>query len=302
MVQETATKRKERKEQVLRKEPKKMNFKFNEQMKSTLSVLTLSVLLGLLLGIAIVSVTRKVIDRYNHSEFQVLDRVNRNDKSFTQGFAIDGNWVYESSGGYGRSYIEKYDKYNSINKIRRNLPPEVFAEGLTVVDDLLYVLTWKSQQAYIYDKEDLRLIRTLNYDGEGWGITYDGVNLIISDGSDTIKYVDKDTFKTVRTINVRKNRKSVRNLNELEYYNGYLFANQWRTNLLFVIEPRAGKVLTSINLKDLQKESASSSKESVANGVAIDFNENKLWLTGKEWKYRYQIRTTINGYSRSISF
>ena len=164
-----------------------------------------------------------------------------------------------------------------------------FAEGLTDWKNTLVQLTWQSHIALVYDRATFRLLRTLHYDGEGWGLTHDTKSLILSDGTPTLRFFDPDTFKELRRITVKDHRKPITNLNELEFIHGEIYANVWHTDRIARISPVNGRVLGWIDLKGLMPRDQLSSDEAVLNGIAFDAQRDLLFVTGKLWPKVFEI-------------
>jgi glutamine cyclotransferase len=220
-------------------------------------------------------ITPKVVKSFPHSN-----------TSFTQGLIVIDDIFYESSGLYGKSSLRKVDKYTGklINSI--NLDPNYFGEGLTIIGDNLYQLTWKAGVLFIYSKDTLEKKSELYYEGEGWGLTFNGIDLILSDGSNVLKVLNPKTLELVRTIDVFDEDKSVFNLNELEYIDTEIWANVWQSNKIACINPSTGRVTRWIDLSQIDE---SIGLDDVLNGIAWDKNNNKIYVTGKLWKRVYEI-------------
>ncbi|MGI1678375.1 MAG: glutaminyl-peptide cyclotransferase [Cellvibrionaceae bacterium] len=230
---------------------------------------------------------------------QVLDQQPHDTESFTQGFVRDDNFFYESSGQYSASYISKYparsiadnDLKTSANEvIKVNLPRNIFAEGLTLFNDNLYLITWKKGRAYQLDKNTLNPIKTFRYNGEGWGLTHNSHSLIMSDGSHLLRYYTPGTFTLEKTLSVQLNNKPLKDLNELEFHNGIIWANKWHSDAIYGIEEKSGKVVTIINCQNLKAiATTKDNSENVLNGIAYDAGNKGLWVTGKYWHSRFLI-------------
>ena len=208
------------------------------------------------------------------------------------GFAmIDSNTIIESSGLYGKSFIQKYNfpKTGEMKSKKVKLDDALFGEGLCILNNHVYVLTWKSKQGFKYQLSNLKKIDTFNYDFEGWGITTDGTHLIISDGTYTIRYLDPKTYKMVRKINVKFNGTPVHYLNELEYVNGYILANIWLSHTIAIIDPKSGHVIRALNLSDLAGFITKTNDNQVLNGIAYHPQTGHLLVTGKEWPIMFEI-------------
>ncbi len=202
---------------------------------------------------------------------------------FTQGlFQDDNNNFYISSGRYNQSTLI-YQQPHKI--IRYSLPPQFFAEGLTVVDDKIFLLTWKEKTLFVFDKKTLKLINKLSYNGEGWGLTHNESSFIMSNGSNTLYFRDKETFEIEHTIKV----KGLDKINELEYINGIIWANRWLDDNIYAIDANSGCVVQSIDLSSLRTKSVKPNNKNVVNGIAYDKDKNGLWVTGKLWNHRFLI-------------
>jgi glutamine cyclotransferase len=167
---------------------------------------------------------------------------------------------------------------------------QYFAEGLAPWGSTLIQLTWQSHIAFVYDRFSFRLLRTLHYDGEGWGLTEDGKDLIESDGSATLRFFDPQTFHEVRRIVVKDHGSQVTQLNELEYIHGQVYANVWHTDRIARIAPTTGQVLGWIDLAGLLAPNERSDPEAVLNGIAYDAAHDRLFVTGKLWPKLFEIK------------
>lgn len=224
-------------------------------------------------------------------QYTVLEKDVHDPGIFTQGFVLDEGWFYESSGHYGRSFVLRYPENGEGPgpEQRLALPRNIFAEGITIVGDQLYVLSWKAGKAWTLDKNSFQLIDEYRYGGEGWGLTHDGEQLIFSDGTDVLRFYSHD-FELLDTRKVQLNGKPVTRLNELEYHDGMIWANQWQSNTIYAISAENGHVQATVELDELQQESATRSGESVLNGIAYDEKRDAFWITGKYWRNRYLLR------------
>ncbi|MGQ9473787.1 MAG: glutaminyl-peptide cyclotransferase, partial [Candidatus Caldatribacteriaceae bacterium] len=168
------------------------------------------------------------------------------------------------------------------------LSPEYFAEGLTAYGDKLIQLTWKSQKAFLYDRKSLQRVSELHYSYEGWGITFDGKDLIVSDGSATLRFLDPESFEEKREITVHVQEREIVNLNELEYIEDKIYAKVWHEDVILIVCPQTGKVCGWIDCTSLQD--ANKKYENVLNGIAYDNQNGTLLITGKRWCNVYRIR------------
>jgi glutamine cyclotransferase len=208
--------------------------------------------------------------------------------AFTQGLVYDGEALYEGTGHYGKSSLRKVDL--ETGRVLENLAlnRRQFGEGVTLLDDKLYQLTWKSGVCLVYDKKTLRGIGTLRYRGEGWGLTHDGKHLIVSDGTNLLRFVDPKTFRVVRTLRVTERGRPVDQLNELEYVNGTIYANRWYRDYILCISPKTGEVTAWIDCTELWPMNQRP-RESVLNGIAYDADTGHLLVTGKNWPKLFEI-------------
>jgi len=235
-----------------------------------------------------VSLRAEVVDY----QYEILETVSHDPSTFTQGLVINNEWLYESSGHYGKSYLQKINL--NTNKIvdRLKLPSDVFAEGLTIFNEHLYLLSWKQGKAWVIKPDSFELVKTFNYSGEGWGLSHNKEFLIVSDGSHVIRLFDANSFELKGTLTVKENGTLVKSLNELEYVDGIIWANIWRQSRIVGIDINTGDVVASLDLSKLQRQSGSNTTDSVLNGIAYDASKNAFWVTGKYWKDRYLIKIT----------
>jgi glutamine cyclotransferase len=220
--------------------------------------------------------------------FKVVAVYPHDAAAFTQGLAIEAGRLYEGTGQYGASTVRRVDLASGRPDKQRALGPRYFGEGIAILNGALYQLTWQNGVVVIYDLDTFEVERSVQYDGEGWGLTHDGRELIMSDGSATIRFRDPQSFSVTREIEVRSNGVPVTRLNELEYVDGEIWANIWYDDRIARISPADGKVLGFIDLATLYPQSARSS-EAVLNGIAYDAAAKRLFVTGKNWPQLYEI-------------
>lgn len=208
--------------------------------------------------------------------------------AFTQGLLYDGGALYESTGHYGRSRLRRVEI--ATGKVLNEVPLDsrFFAEGIAAVGDEIYLLTWKEGVAIVFDKETLEEKRRIAYQGEGWGLTYDGRHLIQSDGSDTLLFRDPATFNIVRTLKVTDGGQPLGYVNELEYIDGQIYANVWYSDRIARINPQTGQVTSWLNLAPLRPPL--SDREAVLNGIAYDQAGGRIFVTGKLWPRLFEIQ------------
>lgn len=221
--------------------------------------------------------------------YKVVNTYPHDTEAFTQGLYIEDGILYESTGLNGRSKVKKIDLKSGEVIKSRNMQDKFFGEGLTVVDDKIYQITWRTKTGFVYNKESLEILRTFSYKTQGWGITYDGKYLIISDGSDTLYFMHPKNFVVVGTLEVYDDNGKVSKLNELEYIDGKIYANIWGEDLIAIINPKTGNVNSWIDLSGLLNEKDKKGKEDVLNGIAYDPDTKRLFVTGKFWPKIYEI-------------
>jgi glutaminyl-peptide cyclotransferase len=224
--------------------------------------------------------------------YQIVRAYPHDATAFTQGLQYVDGIFYEGTGLNGRSSIRKVKLETGEVLEKRDVPAQYFGEGITVWKSDLIELTWQSQVAFVYDKGTLQPRRTFTYVGEGWGLTHDGANLIMSDGTDRLRLLDPATFVERRRIWVTDGDLPVRNLNELEYVKGEILANIWQTDYIARIAPD-GHVQGWIDLSGLLSPSESRTVQAsggVLNGIAYDAGKDRLFVTGKLWPKVFEIK------------
>ncbi|HEX2497865.1 MAG TPA: glutaminyl-peptide cyclotransferase [Actinomycetes bacterium] len=212
--------------------------------------------------------------------------------AFTQGLAYVNGTLYEATGsaGVGPSSLRRVDLATGAVQARHDLAGEDFGEGIAVVGDRIIQLTWQSQTGFVYDRATLRPLGTFRYPGEGWGLAYDGRRLIMSDGTDRLRFLDPTTFVEVGSVLVRDAGRPVDQLNELEYIDGQVYANVWQTDRIVRIDPATGQVTAVIDLAGLLPAAdRESGQVDVLNGIAYDAAGDRLFVTGKLWPKLYEI-------------
>ena len=210
--------------------------------------------------------------------------------AFTQGLVFHRGYIYEGTGIAGQSSIRKVELKTGRVLKSQYLAAEHFGEGITIRRNRLIQLTWQSHTGFVYDLQSFRLLQTFSYPWEGWGITYDGNHLIVSDGTAVLRFLDSRTYKMVRQVEVRDRGKNLPNINELEYVKGEIYANVWGTDYIVRISPRTGRVLGWIDLRDLYHYVGVGRNIDVLNGIAYDAKDDRLFVTGKYWPNLFEIR------------
>jgi len=224
------------------------------------------------------------------SGYRVVKSYPHDRTAFTQGLEYHDGFLYEGTGIVGRSSLRKIDLETGRVLQSFDVPPPFFGEGITVLNQQIFELTWQSQTGFIYDKSSFRIIRSFNYSGEGWGMTNDGKQIYMSDGTSQIRVWDPATLKEVRRVTVKDGSREVTALNELEFVRGEILANVWQTDRIARISPADGKVLGWIDLSGILPRDDRPGVESVLNGIAYDAAGDRLFITGKLWPKLFEIK------------
>nr|WP_321410405.1 glutaminyl-peptide cyclotransferase [uncultured Carboxylicivirga sp.] len=211
--------------------------------------------------------------------------IPHNTSLFTQGLEFNKGVLFESAGRYGESSVTKINHITGEITSQVKVDPNIFAEGLTIIDDTIFVLTWKEGLLLQLDS-NLKEIEKKAYSHEGWGLCNDGFSFIASDGSDKIYFMDPKSLEVINQVTVYNHQETVLMLNELEWINGYLVANVWGKEYLVVIDPDTGKVLYQIDFSEIIEKYHLEGKGTL-NGLAFDKESNKLYFTGKNWPYYF---------------
>jgi glutaminyl-peptide cyclotransferase len=232
-------------------------------------------------------------------KYQIIAERSHKTSLFTQGLFIKDGAFYESTGLYGKSSLVTYPvaepastwaKLSSGFTKKQTLPENYFAEGLALVDKKVYQLTWHEGVVFVYDHSTLAPLYTLAYKGEGWGLTSNGKQLIRSDGSDVLFFHDTEKFSLLKTLHVTLNQQPLNQLNELEYFDGFIWANVWHDNRILKINPDTGRVVGILDLSSTIEALKLKDSESVLNGIAYDFDKKAVWVTGKQWPKMFLLK------------
>jgi len=224
--------------------------------------------------------------------YEIVETYPHDPKAFLQGLVwVDDMW-YEGTGLYGESTLRKVNPQTGEVIKQIAIDDALFGEGITIFGDKIYQLTWKAKRGFIYDKESFELLDEFTYPTEGWGITHDGERLIMSDGTPTIYFWNPATLEEIGSISVTKQGEPVGNLNELEYIDGLIYANQWQTPFIHIINPETGVVEGSITIErdDLLTPADIDGPIDVLNGIAYDAATDRLFVTGKLWPKIFEIK------------
>ncbi len=221
--------------------------------------------------------------------FRIINSYPHDANAFTQGLIFHDGALYEGTGLYGRSSLRKVALATGQVEQIHHLGAGFFGEGIAICQGRLYQLTWQSRIGFIYEPRTFRKIGSFAYDTEGWGLTCDGRQLIMSDGTNLLRFLDLKTMGVVRTLAVKAEGGPLANLNELEYVKGEIYANIWNADLIARISPRSGRVLGWIDLSGLRAMLGNSGRPEALNGIAYDEKGDRLFVTGKLWPKIFQI-------------
>ena len=221
--------------------------------------------------------------------YKVKNKWPHSNKAYTQGLEFSDGFLYEGTGQYGESMLFKIDLQKNEIVQSLNLPSDVFGEGITILSDKIFQLTWRSNLGYVYGKSTFNRLYEFNYPTEGWGLCNNGKELIMSDGTETIYFLDAEYFQEIRKIQVYNDKGPVKNLNELEYINGEIYANIYGSDLIVAIDPEKGKVKKQIDLSGILDKSKVKDPIDVLNGIAWNANTKQLIVTGKWWPEFFEI-------------
>ncbi|HET7114602.1 MAG TPA: glutaminyl-peptide cyclotransferase [Pyrinomonadaceae bacterium] len=222
--------------------------------------------------------------------YQIVNVWPHDPNAFTQGLVfLDGKMI-ESTGQEGRSSLRNVELETGKILKKVDVPEPYFAEGIALLNNKIYQLTWQHQRGFIYDAQSFQKVGEFDYDGEGWGLATDGHSLILSDGSNRIRFLNPDSFQVTKTIAVVDGKVPVRELNELEFVNGEIYANIWHEDRIAAINPQTGRVTAWIDLTGLLQPGDVQDPEAVLNGIAYDQSSSRLFVTGKLWPRVFEIK------------
>ena len=222
--------------------------------------------------------------------YEVVNTFPHDSQAFTQGLIFQDGQFIESTGLERHSTLRRVEPQTGKVLQKVDVPPYFFAEGMTLFGGKIYQLTWKGEKGFIYDPKTFDKTGEFKYTGEGWGLTHDADSLILSDGSDEIRFLDPNTYQVKRTISVADAGESVVEINELEYVKGEIYANVWHENRIARIDPSNGHVKGWIDLTGLLKPGEVTDEEAVLNGIAYDAQGDRLFVTGKLWPKIFEIK------------
>ena len=225
--------------------------------------------------------------------YRIVNRYPHNIASFTQGLEFHEGVLYEGTGRNGRSMLSKLDLESGEVLQSKRLASRYFGEGISIVGRRIFQLTWQSNIVFVYDLETFDTLTSFYHPTEGWGLTWDGEQLILSDGSATLQFIDPETFQVQRKVEVTLEGRPIRNLNELEFINGEVLANVWMTNEIVRVDPATGNINSVVNLTGLMQETTTGGSDGVLNGIAWLPGQTpetgRLFVTGKLWADLFEI-------------
>jgi glutaminyl-peptide cyclotransferase len=224
--------------------------------------------------------------------YKVVNSYPHDPDAFTQGLFFHDGFLFEGTGLRGRSSIRKVEIETGKVVQQVDLPADVFGEGISQWGDRLIGITWTEQTAYVLDLKSFKLWRKFSYPGEGWGLTHSDKELVMSDGSAELRFLDPNTFKELRRVRVTADGKPVDQLNELEWVEGEVLANVWMSDRIARIDPKTGRVTGWIDLRGLLPDNQRPNADAVLNGIAYDARKKRLFVTGKLWPKLFEIQLT----------
>ena len=245
--------------------------------------------LGLLISLAVAINLMTVAYAQQTHGYKVTATMPQPRDTFVQGLQIVDGQLYVGTGQYGKSRLLRYNMADGTLDSEKLLDRSLFGEGITVLNDKIYQLTWKSRIALVYNKTDFKGINWFRLPGEGWGITNNTKMLIYSDGSDKLHFLSPQTLRISHSITVSENGKNINHLNELEWINGKIWANIWTSNRIVIIDPDSGNITASVDLAGLLPDNERRPNTDVLNGIAQNLDDGTIWVTGKYWPRLYQI-------------
>jgi glutamine cyclotransferase len=228
--------------------------------------------------------------------FTITNQFPHDTSTYTEGLEFYDHNLYESGGQYGNSKLVSVDLNTGKDIKKIPLEKKYFGEGITILNNKIYQMTWKEKTCFVYDAKTFAKLKTFSYDGEGWGMTNNGKQIIMSDGSNNLTFRDPETFKVLSIVGVTDNNGPVANINELEYINGYILANVWQTDVIIKIDPESGRVLGKADFSGTKEKyfPEALDKAEVLNGIAYDSTTKRLFITGKYWPKIFEVKGLTN--------
>jgi len=222
--------------------------------------------------------------------YEVVNTYPHDPAAFTQGLIFQDGALIESTGLERHSTLRRVELQTGKVLQKTDVPPYFFAEGLTLFGGKIYQLTWKGEKGFVYDPQTFQKTGEFTYTGEGWGLTHDADSLILSDGTNRIRFLDPATYKVKRTISVLDGDRPLEEINELEYVRGEILANVWHDDRIARIDPQTGRINGWVDMSGLLKPGEVTDEEAVLNGIAYDEQGDRLFVTGKLWPKIFEVR------------
>ncbi|MCW3997656.1 MAG: glutaminyl-peptide cyclotransferase [Candidatus Bathyarchaeota archaeon] len=263
---------------------KMVNNILKKQLQTTILILIIAVTSSVIVFVILNGTSQQTPVNYT---YEILESYSHDQTAFTQGLEFDNGFLFEGTGLYNQSTLRKVELETGTVLESISLPEQYFGEGITIFNNRIIQLTWRSQKGFVYEKDSFELLSDFSYPTEGWGITNDGFQLIMSDGTSTLFFLNPETYETVKQIDV-VDQEPVTNLNELEYIQGRIYANIFQQDKIAIINPQTGKVEAWLDLTEISKEDTQN-PNNVLNGIAYDSEKDRLFITGKRWSKLFQI-------------
>ena len=224
--------------------------------------------------------------------YDVINEYPHDNKAFTQGFVYHNGYFYESTGQNGKSTLRKTEITTGKVLHKIDIDKQYFGEGITIKDGKIYHLTWRKKIGFVYDLASFKLEKTFDYgqSKEGWGLTHNNDFLVKTDGTERMWFINPETFEEVRYIETYTNKRKAEKLNELEFVKGKIYANIWQQNSILIVEPSTGAIEGIVSLKGLQSKAGQKGEDNVLNGIAYDAENDRLYVTGKNWNKVFEIK------------
>ena len=224
--------------------------------------------------------------------YEIINEFPHDNEAFTQGFVFHDGYFYESTGQLGGSSLRKVEIETGKVLQKIELDRKYFGEGMTILEDKIYQLTWKKKVGFVYNLESFELERTFNYNqsNEGWGLTHNNERLIKTDGTERMWFLNPETLEEESFIETYTNKRKAEKLNELEFVKGKIYANIWQKNSILIVEPSDGAIEGVVDLSGLQRKAGQEGDNNVLNGIAYDQDNDRLFVTGKNWNKVFEIK------------
>ncbi len=228
--------------------------------------------------------------------FTITNMYPHDTSFYTEGFEFYKGQLFESGGQYMVSKLAQVELNTGKPSKKIAIDKNYFAEGITILNNKLYQLTWKEKTCFVYDVNTFQLLNKYTYEGEGWGMTNNGKQIIMSNGSNNLLFIDPETFKVQSIVGVTDNNGPVANINELEYIDGFIWANVWQTDVIIKINPESGKVIGRADFSGTKEKYFPNEleKAEVLNGIAYDSATKKLLITGKYWPKTFEVKGLVD--------